>query len=108
MLSGERASDGEPEAGPVGLAGHARLECALADGRVEPDALVAAAERANVSHWIAALFAGEKINLSEHRPVLHTALRAPPSAEIFVDGTDMFFGNDQLPLVEAALKRTPR
>jgi 2-hydroxychromene-2-carboxylate isomerase len=29
------------------------------------------------------------------------------SPTIFVDGTDMFFGNDQLPLVEAALKRTP-
>ena len=30
------------------------------------------------------------------------------SPTIFVDGTDMYFGNDQLPLVEAALKRTPR
>ena len=29
------------------------------------------------------------------------------SPTIFVDGTDMFFGNDQLPLVEAVLKRTP-
>ena len=29
------------------------------------------------------------------------------SPTIFVDGTDMYFGNDQLPLVEAALKRTP-
>lgn len=27
------------------------------------------------------------------------------SPSIFVDGTDMYFGNDQLPLVEAALKR---
>src|SRR3546814_9447564 len=27
---------------------------------------------------------------------------------IFVDRDDMYFGNDQLPLVEAALKRTPR
>jgi glucose-6-phosphate isomerase len=52
-------------------------------------ALVAAADAANVSHWIAALFSGEKINLSEHRPVLHTALRAPPSAEILVDGVDV-------------------
>jgi glucose-6-phosphate isomerase len=42
-----------------------------------------------VSQWIAALFAGEKINLSEHRPVLHTALRAPPSSEIVVDGVDV-------------------
>lgn len=28
------------------------------------------------------------------------------SPTIFVDGTDMYFGNDQLPLVEAALNRT--
>lgn len=27
------------------------------------------------------------------------------SPSIFIDGTDMYFGNDQLPLVEAALKR---
>jgi 2-hydroxychromene-2-carboxylate isomerase len=27
------------------------------------------------------------------------------SPTIFVDGTDMYFGNDQLPLIEAALKR---
>ena len=29
------------------------------------------------------------------------------SPTMFVDGTDMYFGNDQLPLVEAALKRKP-
>ena len=29
------------------------------------------------------------------------------SPTIFADCTDMYFGNDQLPLVEAALKRTP-
>jgi 2-hydroxychromene-2-carboxylate isomerase len=28
------------------------------------------------------------------------------SPSMFVDGADMYFGNDQLPLVEAALKRT--
>jgi 2-hydroxychromene-2-carboxylate isomerase len=27
------------------------------------------------------------------------------SPTIFVDGQDMYFGNDQLPLVEAALRR---
>lgn len=30
------------------------------------------------------------------------------SPSLFVDGDDMYFGNDQLPLVEAALMRTPR
>jgi 2-hydroxychromene-2-carboxylate isomerase len=29
------------------------------------------------------------------------------SPTMFVDGTDMYFGNDQLPLVEQALKRMP-
>src|SRR6185437_13447504 len=53
------------------------------------DALLRAAEAANLPHWIAALFAGEKINVSEHRPVLHTALRAPASTGIFVDGVDV-------------------
>ena len=53
------------------------------------DALLRAAEGANLPHWIAALFAGEKINLSERRPVLHTALRAPASTSIVVDGIDV-------------------
>jgi glucose-6-phosphate isomerase len=55
-------------------------------------ALLGAAEAVDLSHWIAALFAGEKINLSERRPVLHTALRAPPSANVFVDGVDITAG----------------
>jgi len=53
------------------------------------DALVRAAEAANLSHWIHALFAGEKVNLSEHRPALHTALRAPSSTSVTVDGVDV-------------------
>jgi glucose-6-phosphate isomerase len=53
------------------------------------DALLRAAEGVNLPHWIAALFAGEKINLSEHRAVLHTALRAPASTSIYVDGVDV-------------------
>jgi glucose-6-phosphate isomerase len=35
------------------------------------------------------MFAGEKINLTENRAVLHTALRAPRSARIYVDGVDV-------------------
>jgi glucose-6-phosphate isomerase len=52
-------------------------------------ALVHAADVVGLPHWIAALFAGEKINLSERRPVLHTALRAPASAHVVVDGVDV-------------------
>jgi|UniRef100_A0A7V6DQT3 glucose-6-phosphate isomerase len=36
-----------------------------------------------------AMFRGEKINLTEHRAVLHVALRAPRSASILVDGQDV-------------------
>ena len=53
------------------------------------EALLHTAEAANLPHWIAALFAGEKINVSEHRPVLHTALRAPASTSVIVDGVDV-------------------
>ena len=52
-------------------------------------ALLKAAEEANLAHWIAALFAGEKVNLSERRPALHPALRAHSSASIVVDGVDV-------------------
>ncbi|RXF75017.1 glucose-6-phosphate isomerase [Hansschlegelia zhihuaiae] len=36
-----------------------------------------------------AMFAGEKINTTEGRAVLHTALRAPAGAKIVVDGRDV-------------------
>jgi glucose-6-phosphate isomerase len=36
-----------------------------------------------------AMFAGEKINLTEHRAVLHTALRAPRTQQINLDGQDV-------------------
>ncbi|PHV08665.1 glucose-6-phosphate isomerase [Janthinobacterium sp. BJB412] len=36
-----------------------------------------------------AMFAGEKINLTEHRAVLHTALRMPRDKELVVDGQDV-------------------
>src|SRR6266576_3136019 len=60
--------------------------------RLTPDVLallVAHAEACNVAHWIAALFAGEKINLSEGRPALHTALRKRTDTPLLVDGRDV-------------------
>jgi glucose-6-phosphate isomerase len=36
-----------------------------------------------------AMFAGEKINVTEGRAVLHTALRAPAGHSVFVDGVDV-------------------
>ena len=51
--------------------------------------LIAHAEAAGLPGWIAALFAGEKVNLSERRPALHTALRQQGDAPLVVDGRDV-------------------
>jgi glucose-6-phosphate isomerase len=48
---------------------------------------------------IDAMFRGEKINVTEDRAVLHTALRAPRGASIVVDGRDV------VPEVHAVLDR---
>jgi len=47
-----------------------------------------AAER-DLDSGLTALFAGDRINTSENRPALHTALRAPADDEIIVDGSDV-------------------
>lgn len=44
------------------------------------------AEACDLPNRIAAMFSGEKINITEGRAVLHTALRAPRDATILVDG----------------------
>ncbi|TYB41974.1 glucose-6-phosphate isomerase [Actinomadura chibensis] len=51
--------------------------------------LVALAERAGLRGRIDAMFAGERINVSEDRAVLHTALRLPPGEALAVDGQDV-------------------
>ena len=38
---------------------------------------------------IDAMFSGEKINITEKRAVLHTALRAPKATSILVNGEDV-------------------
>src|SRR5215208_1884726 len=48
---------------------------------------------------IDAMFRGEKINVTEQRPALHIALRAPRTASIIVDGQDV------VPEVHAVLDR---
>ncbi|MDT4993843.1 MAG: glucose-6-phosphate isomerase [Actinoplanes sp.] len=52
-------------------------------------ALTALAERAGLRERIAAMFAGEHINTTEDRAVLHTALRLPRDASLVVDGQDV-------------------
>ena len=51
--------------------------------------LIALARRAGLSDRIEAMFRGEKINVTEGRAVLHTALRAPRTDRIVVDGVDI-------------------
>jgi glucose-6-phosphate isomerase len=47
------------------------------------------AEKSGLRGRIDAMFRGDKINVSENRPALHVALRAPRSESIFVDGKDV-------------------
>jgi glucose-6-phosphate isomerase len=51
--------------------------------------LVALAERAGLRRRIDAMFAGDRINVTEDRAVLHVALRAPEGEHIVVDGEDV-------------------
>ncbi|KXO89203.1 glucose-6-phosphate isomerase [Tsukamurella pseudospumae] len=53
------------------------------------DLLAALAEAAGVTARRDAMFAGEHINSTEDRAVLHTALRAPSSLDLQVDGQDV-------------------
>lgn len=47
------------------------------------------AHQAGLQSWIENLFSGSKVNQTEHRAALHTALRAPAGTRIEVDGTDV-------------------
>jgi glucose-6-phosphate isomerase len=51
--------------------------------------LVGLAGQSGLRQRIDAMFAGEKINVTEQRAVLHVALRAPAGEQIFVDGADV-------------------
>ena len=57
------------------------------------------AEESGLRARIDAMFAGEKINITEKRAVLHVALRAPKGASIVVDGTNV------VPQVHAVLEK---
>ncbi len=61
--------------------------------------LRALAGRARLRDGIAAMFRGEKINITENRAVLHVALRAPRDAVIEVDGENV------VPAVHAVLDK---
>ena len=61
--------------------------------------LLKLAEESRLRERIGAMFSGEKINITEKRAVLHTALRAPRDASIVVDGENV------VPKVHAVLDR---
>ena len=51
--------------------------------------LTALAHDCGIKERIAAMFRGDVINTTEQRAVLHTALRAPPSEQLWVGGVDV-------------------
>jgi len=51
--------------------------------------LIALANECDLKGRIKAMFSGEKINITENRAVLHTALRAPRNATVMVDGKNV-------------------
>jgi glucose-6-phosphate isomerase len=59
--------------------------------------LLQLAEECHVRERMEAMFRGEKINVTEHRAVLHVALRAPRDERIEVDGVNV------VPQVQAVL-----
>src|SRR5215475_8272458 len=47
------------------------------------------ARQADLKGWTEKMFTGEKINITEHRAVLHIALRNRSNTPIYVDGKDV-------------------
>ncbi|MBS3650068.1 glucose-6-phosphate isomerase [Pseudaminobacter sp. 19-2017] len=64
--------------------------------------LASLAEAAGVAARRDAMFSGEKINITENRAVLHTALRNPPGSSVVLDGVDV------MPDVQAVLDAMDR
>jgi glucose-6-phosphate isomerase len=63
------------------------------------DLLLALARAAEVEAWRDRMFAGERINVTENRAVLHVALRNRANRPILVDGVDV------MPAVNVVLER---
>ncbi len=61
--------------------------------------LVRLAEEVGLRARIEAMFRGDRINVSENRPALHVALRAPKGSAVMVDGENV------VPAVHAVLDR---
>lgn len=61
--------------------------------------LLQVARESHVESWRERMFSGEKINITENRAVLHTALRNRANTPVFVDGKDV------MPEVNAVLQQ---
>ncbi len=83
--------DADPERAERFSAEAAGLYLDYSKNRIAPEdreALLAFAEQRGVPRAIEAMFAGEAINTSEGRAVLHTALRDRSGRSVMVDGED--------------------
>jgi len=92
----------DPERGTRMTASGGSLFLDYSKHRTTPETitlLLALARECGVAERRKAMFSGEKINVTEHRAVLHTALRAPRDATITVDGVNV------VPLVHEVLDR---
>ena len=82
----------DPERGQRMTAAGAGLYLDYSKNRVTDETLgllVELARQSGLEERTAAMFAGEPINVSEGRSVLHVALRMPRAASLIVDGVDV-------------------
>jgi glucose-6-phosphate isomerase len=82
----------EPERGEQLTAEGAGLYLDYSKHRITPETirlLLALAEQVGLRERTEAMFAGDPINVSEGRSVLHVALRMPREASLIVDGVDV-------------------
>lgn len=82
----------DPERGTRWTVNAAGLHLDYSKNRIDADTvalLTALARHCRLPAHTAAMFAGERINTTEHRAVLHTALRARPSETLWLDGVDI-------------------
>ena len=82
----------DPTRGERLVADGAGLHLDFSKNRVSDETLLLLgrlAEEQGVAERREAMFAGERINVSEDRPVLHVALRMPRQRSLIVDGVDV-------------------
>lgn len=94
--------EADPQRGSELTAEHDGLYLDYSKQRVTGESiglLIALAQSAGLREGIDALFAGESVNFTEHRPALHTALRRAAGAALYVNGVDV------MPAVHRVLDR---